>query len=193
MAKKSTHDMVLAAVFAALIVVMTVVPYTGYIAYGGIEITTLHIVVILGSLFLGWKYGCFLGAVWGVTCMLRAFTNPIWITMGFTNPLIAVLPRILVGLIAGALFLGLRKLKMPDIPAAVIAAVVTTILHTCMVLTALYLLGDPTGGAGGDTASFAVIFRSIFMSLIAVNGLIEVIGAGVLVPLLYRTLRKSRA
>ncbi|MEG2174142.1 MAG: ECF transporter S component, partial [Oscillospiraceae bacterium] len=84
--KRSFRQFVLASLFAALIIVMTVVPYLGYINYGLIEITTLHIVVTLGAVCLGWKYGALLGGVWGVTCLLRAFTNPAWLL--FTNPLI---------------------------------------------------------------------------------------------------------
>ena len=42
--------MILASILCALVVVMTVVPYTGYISIGGVlEITTLHIVTILAG------------------------------------------------------------------------------------------------------------------------------------------------
>ena len=110
--KEKTKSLVLAAVFSALIAVMTVVPYTGYINYGPIslEITTLHIVVILGAVCLGWKYGAILGGVWGVSCMLRALTNPLW--YDFLNPMISLLPRIAVGLVAALVFIGLMKLKI---------------------------------------------------------------------------------
>ena len=47
--RRSTRDFIAAAVLSALIIVMTVVPYTGYIYYGLIEITTLHIVVAIGA------------------------------------------------------------------------------------------------------------------------------------------------
>ena len=49
------RELVLTAILSALIIVMTVVPYTGYITVGVVEITTLHIVVALGACFLGWK------------------------------------------------------------------------------------------------------------------------------------------
>ena len=65
MRKKNTNvkKLVLAALFIAIIIVMTAVPYTGYIEYvpGGINMTTLHIPVIIGAVFLGWKYGALLG------------------------------------------------------------------------------------------------------------------------------------
>ena len=115
---KNTRNLVLTSVFIALIVVMTVIPYTGYINYGVIEITTLHLVVILGAVCLGTKTGTLLGFVWGVTCLLRAFTNPAWIL--FTNPLISVLPRIFVGMVAGLVFSWSRR-RMGDIAGVAVA------------------------------------------------------------------------
>ena len=59
--KTDTRNLVRAGILSALIIVMTVVPYTGYINYGLVEITTLHIVVAVGAVMLGWQYGA---AIW---------------------------------------------------------------------------------------------------------------------------------
>ena len=68
--RSSLRNMILASILCALVVVMTVVPYTGYISIGGVlEITTLHIVTILAGVLLGWKYGALVGGVWGLTCI----------------------------------------------------------------------------------------------------------------------------
>ena len=108
MRKKNTNvkKLVLAALFIAIIIVMTAVPYTGYIEYvpGGINMTTLHIPVIIGAVFLGWKYGALLGCVWGVTCVVKAFLTPGPGNVPFQNPMISVLPRIIVGIVAGLVF-----------------------------------------------------------------------------------------
>ena len=63
MKRERMRSFVLAAMFSALIIVMTVVPMTGYITVGPVEITTLHIVVAIGATILGWKYGALLGLV----------------------------------------------------------------------------------------------------------------------------------
>ena len=70
--KQKLVYLVMCALFAALIVVMTFTPYLGYITVGIIEITTLHIVVIFGATVLGAKYGAILGGVWGLTCIVSA-------------------------------------------------------------------------------------------------------------------------
>lgn len=180
-----TRKLVAAAVFAALIVVMTVVPYTGYINYGLIEITTLHIPVILGAVMLGAKYGALLGGIWGITCFVRAFTNPLWII--FTNPLVSVVPRIVVGMVAGLVFALLaRKIKSRAV-CAVIAAVCATLTNTLLVLGAIYAFG----GMIESYAAFFELFKTVFTTIISLNGIIELVAAIVLVPVLQNALERT--
>lgn len=168
--------------FAAIVIVMTVVPYTGYISItpAGISITTLHIPVILCAVVLGWKYGILIGGVWGVTCLVKAFLEPLPGNVPFQNPLISVAPRIVVGLVAAAVFALLAsKTKMNKRISAGIAAVCGTLTNTVLVLGALAAFG-----ALGDT-TVADTVKLIIETLVAVNGIIELAAAVVIVPLLY--------
>ena len=183
---RNTKHLVLTAVFIALILMMTVVPYTGYINYGLIEITTLHIVVILGAVCLGWKTGALLGLVWGVTCVMRAFTNPAWIL--FTNPLISTLPRIFVGAVAGMTFSALHK-RFGDVPAAMAAGVAGTLTNTVLVLSAIQIFG----GMIESYRAFFELFKTILSTLITVNGGIEMAAAVIIVPVIYRALQSAGA
>ena len=181
-----TKKMAAAGLLTALIVVMTIVPYTGYINYGGIEITTLHIPVILGAALLGPWYGALLGGVWGVTCLVRAFTNPLWIM--FTNPLISVLPRILVGLVAGLVMMSLKKSKLKPTLSAAISAVAATLTNTVLVLSAIYVFG----GMFTSYKVFFELFKTIIGTVIGVNGLIELAAALLLVPLVYNAVLRDK-
>lgn len=184
--KNQLYEFVLTAILAALICIMTVVPYLGYISYGGvIEITTLHIVVIVGSVFLGWRYGAILGGVWGLTCIFRAMTNPLW--AAFLNPMVSLVPRILVGIVAALVFKGLVKLKCPKIPAAGIAAAAATLTNTVLVLSALAIFGDSTG-----MTTFFDVLKTVYLTVIGVNGLIELGAAVVLVPVICLALWKRK-
>jgi len=176
MQKTNTRKMVLCAIFSAIIVAFTVIPYTGYINYAGIiEITTLHIVVILGAIALGWRYGAFLGGVWGITCVLRALTNPLWYP--FINPLISVVPRIFVGLVAGLVFMALRK-KIALVPSAAVAALAGSLTNTVLVLTALNLFSDMVKW------DFFEQFKQFFVAIISINGGIELVAAIIIAPVL---------
>lgn len=185
--KTKIQNLVLASVFAALILAMTFIPYTGYIMYApppaSVEVTTLHIVTILGASLLGWKYGAVLGGVWGLACILRAATNSMW--ADFMNPMISLLPRIAVGLVVGLLFMALKKTRLPKAISVGIVAAVGTVTNTVLVLTMYNFFG------GGITQGVFDLLGSIFSTLIAVNGTIELVAAIVLVPLLYNAVTKA--
>ena len=177
--RADTKRLTTAAILAALIVVMTVVPYTGYIYYGLIEITTLHIVVIIGAAMRGWRYGAFLGLVWGISCVVRALTNPLWAP--FVNPLVSVVPRIAVGAAAGAIPAGLKRLNCKPNVCAVAAAVGGTLTNTVLVLSALKLFTPMLEGAP--------LFGTIYTTLIGVNGILELVAAILLVPAVVSVIR----
>ena len=172
--KTDTKNLVRAGILSALIIVMTVVPYTGYINYGLVEITTLHIVVAVGAVMLGWQYGAVLGFVWGVTCILRALTNPLWAP--FVNPLISLVPRVLVGIVGGLTASGLRKLRLRTGLVAALSAAAATLTNTVLVLSALKLFSAVLTGLP--------LLGTIYATLIGVNGSIELVAAILLVPVI---------
>lgn len=167
---------VTASILSALIVVMSIVPYTGYISYGLVEITTLHIVVILGACMLGTKYGALLGLVWGITCLIRAYVTVIFLPFGFGNPLVSVVPRILVGAVAGAAFAWLKKTRLRRTVALSVSAILGTLTNTVLVLSAMSVF---CGNTLADTIT------SIIKTLIGVNGSIELVAAIIIVPAIY--------
>ena len=182
-----TYKLALTGILSALIIVMTFVPYTGYINYTGVfEITTLHIIAILGGVCLSWSYGAVLGGVWGITCMLRAFTNPLWAP--FTNPLVSVVPRIIVGLVAVLVFAGLKKTKLNVYISAAIAAAAATLTNTLLVLFAYFSFEGPIKGF----EDFINTFKTVILTIISINGVIELALAVLLVPILYSAIKKTR-
>ena len=55
-----TRNLVLAAVFVAIIIILAFTPF-GYIPLGFMNATTIHVPVIIGAIVLGPKYGGFPG------------------------------------------------------------------------------------------------------------------------------------
>ena len=125
MRKTNTAELVLTALFTAIIVIMVLTPL-GYIPLGIINATIIQIPVILGALFCGPKKGAFLGFVFGLTSFLKntiapatasafvfspviAYTN-IGVSGIFKSTFICFVPRILVGVVPYFVFIGIRKL-----------------------------------------------------------------------------------
>lgn len=120
---KKTVQMVLAGVMTALIIVMSSVPFLGYIPLGVINATIIHIPVIIGAILLGPKYGAFLGLVFGMTSIIKntfqpnltSFVFSPFYQMGeyggnFYSVIISLVPRIMIGVVAWAVYQGLRKI-----------------------------------------------------------------------------------
>ncbi len=185
--KEKLIRLVVTALFSALIVVMTFTPL-GYIPIGvGISITTIHLATILGAALLGVKEGVFLGAFWGITCVIKAFLEPILANIPFQNPMISVVPRIFVGLVTALVVGALFKTKLPKAVTLAIGAVAGTLTNTILVITALNVFG------GFETLALGIstTLSTIVSTLIGVNGIIEIAVAVILVPSLYIAIEKS--
>lgn len=125
MKNEKTYELVLTALFTAIIVIMAFTPL-GYIPLVVINATIIHIPVILGSLFLGPKKGAFLGFVFGFTSLINntfkaatasAFVfspvlaaNVIGVSGIFKSLYICFVPRILVGVIPYFVYILIRNL-----------------------------------------------------------------------------------
>ena len=73
--KKRTQKLTLAAFFVAIEILMGVTPI-GFIPVGAINITTMHLPVILSGIILGPVIGALTGFVFGLTSMLKATFAP---------------------------------------------------------------------------------------------------------------------
>ncbi len=178
-------SLTLTGLFMALIAVMTYVPYTGYISYGGISITTLHIPVIIGAMVLGKKGGFFLGLTWGTLNLVLAYTSGTPEALIFMNPLISIVPRVIDGFLIG-LVADLLRGKISTVKYAITCGVVGSLTNTILVLSAIGLFGGDSFMAFGDTVTM------IFQVLVSVNGFIELGLAIFLTPILINAISKVR-
>lgn len=124
MKNEKTYELVLTALFTAIIVIMAFTPL-GYIPLVVINATIIHIPVILGALFLGPKKGAFLGFVFGLTSFINntfkaatasAFVfspvlayNAVGVSGIFKSLYICFVPRILVGIVPYFVYLLIRR------------------------------------------------------------------------------------
>ncbi len=184
--RKRIVEITTTGLFIAIIVVMTFVPNLGYITIGTLSITTIHVPVIIGSALLGPIGGLILGFTWGLTSFIKVFVaavSPIELAL-FSNPLISILPRILVGLLVALAAGGLTKLLKKDYPRDIAIAVLGTVLNTTFVLGAIGIF------AGGTLFPQDQTLTTILKFIIGTNGLVEIGVAVLLVPVILSRLRK---
>ena len=172
------------AMLTALILILTFTPL-GYITTPAFAVTLIHLPVIIAAVTLGIPGGLSMGAVWGITCVIKAIIAPPSPIEGiiFRNPLVAVLPRMLAGLLAGIIFqLIERSGKKQEKPsngktafAAGAAALGGALTNTLVTLTALYALYHAEIGLG-ELAHFSGLTKFIGAAF-AINAPLEIAAA----------------
>ncbi len=184
--QKQLQDMVLTAVLAALVLLMSFTPL-GYLRVGPVSITFLTIPVAIGAMVVGPYAGLFLGALFGLTSLIQAITgDPFGQFLLGVNPfltgVLCIVPRALMGYLTGFLFKIYRKLskREPAIPMA-LGGATASLLNTILFVggfICFYLIyrNHP------DFGSYSV--WGIIVSVLTVNALIElasgiVLSAGV--------------
>lgn len=197
-ARTDVRRMTILAMFSGILLVMGVTGI-GFIPLPLIKATTMHIPVILGAILLGPRGGAVLGAVFGccsiwantTTPSILAFAfSPFMTTEGFPGVLkslwIALGCRILLGLIAGWLWQGLKKVRVNETVAMPLAAATATICHTLLVMGSIYVLLAEQYAAAKNVA-FSAVF-GLIMGTVTASGIPEAIAAAVLVTVIGKVL-----
>lgn len=164
------------ALLAAIEVLLAFTPL-GFIQLPVVSITMLHIPVIIGAIILGPKEGGFLGLVMGGCSMIRSFTSATMVSLLINpttsgNPLASVImtfvPRILIGVAAGYVYLAMKKKGIATSVSVGTAAVCGSLTNTILFL-----------------GSMAVFFQSfplanVLATIVGVNSLAETAAAAVI-------------
>lgn len=189
---KNTKTFTLTAMFLAILILLAVTPL-GFIPLGFITPTTMHIPVIVASIILGPKIGGGLGAVFGCISVIRAtvivgptsflfspFIPVIGTDQGSWKALlIAIIPRIFIGIIPYFVYKGLQKLlgtKYQSI-SLFIAGVTGSLTNTILVMNFIYFLFSDSYGQLIGKSGFAIY--TAILTLIFTNGVPEAIIAGI--------------
>ncbi|MEF9920211.1 MAG: ECF transporter S component [Erysipelotrichaceae bacterium] len=181
--KKKTMRLALMAMFISIELLLTFTPL-GYIPLGFMNMTTLHIPVIIVGIVMGVKDGAILGLVFGLTSVFRATMMPIptsfifspFITIGgvsgnFSSLLIAIVPRILIGVFAALIYQLLIKKHVKDVVAIILAAVAGTLTNTILVMSGIYFFFGEAYAAVTNIA-YDLLIKSL-MVVVTTNGIVE--------------------
>ncbi|CDF59236.1 ECF transporter S component [Thermobrachium celere] len=122
---------------SAIIIVLGVTGL-GFIPIPPVKATIMHLPVIIGAIIEGPVVGAITGLFFGLFSMFQAATNPTPTSFLFLNPIIAVLPRILIGITSYYAY-KLIPGKLNSIKYA-FAAAVGTLTNTILVLGLIYLI-----------------------------------------------------
>lgn len=165
----------------------------GFIPLPTMRATIMHVPVIIGAIIEGPVVGALVGLVFGLFSMYQNFTAPGPASFIFWNPIIAIIPRVLVGIVAYYVYRALyNKIKKESFSIA-IASLLASFTNTAGVLSLAYLFYlekySAALGINPDTAAVAIAGIGI------TNGIPEAIVSSVIcVPVIIAIskIKKSR-
>ena len=148
----------------------------GFIPLPMAKATIMHIPVIIGAILEGPIVGLVAGLIFGVFSIIQNLTNPSILSFALLNPLVSVLPRMLIGITT------YYSYKIPFIKNSVlksgISAAVGTLTNTVGVLGMIYLLyaAEYAQANGIDPTTAAAAIFGVALT----NGIPEIIFSVVL-------------
>ena len=166
----NTRQIAVIGMLSSISIILGITGY-GFIPLPIAKATIMHIPVIIGAILEGPLVGAMVGLIFGLFSIFQNISNPNLLSFAFINPLVSVLPRVLIAITAYYSYkLAARKGKALGIG---IGAAVGSLTNTIGVLGMIYLLyaaryAEAKGIAANTAAK--VIFGVAFT-----NGLPEAI------------------
>jgi uncharacterized membrane protein len=164
MPQERTRKIVITGVMGAISVLLGWTHWGLIPWFGGISLTVMHIPAIIGAVLEGPVVGAGIGLIFGLFSMLQAAIAPsspsdVW----FTNPILAVLPRLFIGPVA---WLVWRALQRWQVPGLILAGIAGSLTNTVLVLGTIGLMGYLPWVA--------------LLGLVGTNGILEAVASALL-------------
>lgn len=198
--EKDTRWKVTLALMMAIIVLLANTPL-GMIQLPIIKATTVHIPVILGAIVLGPMAGAVLGATFGICSLISNTMAPTLLSFAFSPFLsttgligcikaiwIAVGCRIIIGVVAGWLWILFKKVKLNQNIALAVTGFVGSMTNTVFVMGSIFVLFQQQYAEAKDVAASAVF--GLIMGTVTASGIPEAIAATILVFIIGKVLLK---
>lgn len=199
MRSKKTKDLTLFAFFLAVELILLFTPL-GFLRIGPLSATLMHIPVIIAAVTMGWRYGAALGLIFGLCSVWNATFAPgvtsfcfsPFITVGnvsgnFASLIIALVPRICIGLVTYAVFAFCQKRNVNESIGVIASALAGSIINTALVLGMIYIF---FGAAYAQALSISYdTLLTVLMGVVFSNGIAEALIAAVITVMVYKALK----
>ena len=181
--RMSTRKLTVTGMMIAITMILSYTPL-GIIPLQPVSATIVHIPTIIIALLEGPFVGGIVGAAFGISSMIKAITQPL--DPCFMNPIISVLPRICIGVVAGYSYKGLMSIIKNNMISSVIASALGSLTNTLGAMGLIYFIyvEDMTERLG--TAAGPVIW-----GIITTYGIVEMLAALIICTSVVLALQKA--
>lgn len=191
---KSPRGLAFMGLMLAVTIIMDLTPL-GAIPLGPISATVIHIPTIITGVVLGPISGLIMGTSLGIISLIHAATRPMTLLDPlFINPLVSILPRMFIGVVAYYVYILFKKLISKETAknsiSTFLAGVLGSMTNTFLVFSMLYLVY-----AKEAVEILGATFKTIIIAVFTTNAIAEAIISGFVVmaiSLAYFRYEKSR-
>ena len=178
--KLGTRQITVVGMLSAITIVMGLTGL-GFIPFPTIKATIMHLPVIAGAIIEGPVVGAFIGLIFGLFSVYQNMTAPSLLSFALLNPLVSVLPRILIGITS---YYAFRLVKSKSMPLKIgVGVVVGSFTNTLGVMGMIFVLYADRYAQAIKISSSEVIKR-IFGTVVGIQGTLEaIVAVAVVVPL----------
>lgn len=175
MNKINTKKLAIIGLLSAITILLGLTPL-GYIPFPVVKVTTLPIPTIIGAIIGGPLVGGIVGLVFGLFSLFQNITAPTILSFMFWNPLVSVLPRVLIGITTGYLHMFFKKTKLSTKLSLALVGGIGSAVNTIGVLGMAYILfaNKISSVMGGNAAK-------ILIGIAATNAPIEIATTTILI------------
>ncbi|WP_298705199.1 ECF transporter S component [uncultured Veillonella sp.] len=168
----NVRQLTVVGLLAAITVILGITGF-GFIRIPPINFTILHIPTLIGALVEGPRVGMIVGTIFGGYSIVQNIMAPNVMSFAFLNPIVSVLPRMLIGPICYYVY-RLLPLKS-EVIRIVLGLFLGTMMHTIMVMGLIYIIyAEPYAQASNIPVENVL---NIVLGVAIFHGPIEALGA----------------
>lgn len=163
----------------------------GFIKLPAFNLTIMHLPVIIGAILEGPTVGAAVGLMFGLFSMYQAITAPTLTSFVLLNPIISLLPRVLIGIVAYYSYKAIYKVLKKQKISIGVAAILATLTNTVGVLGLTYLLYLDKYAQALNISPSAV--GTTLLTIASTNGLLEAAASALIsIPVIIGVLKIKR-
>jgi len=183
----TTRELTIVGMLSGITMLLGLTGY-GFVPLPMMKATILHVPVIIGALVAGPRVGAMVGFMFGCFSIFQAITSPVILSFAFLNPVISILPRILIGVGAYYIYHFLSKIIAKQSVSMAIAALAGSMINTIGVMGGIYAIYARDFAAARDIPLDNVV--NIILGICTVNGIPEAIVSAVITVPVVLVLKK---
>lgn len=185
----NVRKMAVIGMLSAISVMLSMTPL-GFIPLGPTSATIMHIPVIIGAIVEGPIVGASIGFIFGFTSFVRALTVPNITSFAFINPLVSIVPRILMGIVSYYIYKVIFNITKKAMVAGLATGAIGSLVNTFGVLGMIYIVyAQRYVEAIGKDVSAA---GAVILGIATTNGIPEAIVGALVVSAVVIALKKSK-